>query len=100
MNRKLNSSEQEELKLQKFTNVYKNKNMQEIIATTLEIKTSDISPYERTLLDIIRSGIQERSSIGMLVKRQIVLERLIDANSPAKKELTEYLQKVLTLLRK
>jgi len=100
MNRKLNSSEQEELKLQRFINIYKNKNMQEIIASTLEIKTSDISHYERTLLDVIRSGIQERSSIGMLVKIQIVLERLIDANSPAKKELKEYLQKVLTLLRK
>ena len=100
MHNTLNNSEKEELKLQKFVNIYKNKDMVEIISSTLEIKTSDISSYERTLLDIVRSGISEKLSVGMLVTRQIVLERLIDANSPSKDELNEYLQKVQVLLKR
>ncbi len=100
MQRHLNNSEQEELKLQKFTNIYKYKDIDEIISSTIEIKTSDISSFERTLLDIVRSGISENMSVGMLVTRQIVLERLIDANSPAKDELNKYLQKIIKLLEK
>ena len=96
----LNSSEKEEMKLKKFTNIYKNKDYNEIVSSTLNIKTSDISSYERTLLDIIRSGISESLSVGMLASRLIVLERLIDSNSPATSELNEYLQKVRVLLER
>jgi hypothetical protein len=96
----LNSSEKEELILQKFVNIYKNKDMDEIIHSTAVIKSSNISSYEHTLLDIIRSGISEKLSTGMLASRQIVLERLIDANSPAKNKLSEYSQKVRVLLER
>jgi hypothetical protein len=96
----MNSSEKEELRIQKFTNIYKNKDYNDIISATLNIKSSDISPYEHTLLDIVMSGISEKLSVGMLVSRQIVLERLIDSNSPAKDELMEYLQKVQSLLER
>jgi hypothetical protein len=100
MKNKLNSSEKEELKIQKFTTIYKNKDYGEIIKSTLKIESSEISSYEYTLLDIVRSGISEKLSVGMLVSRQIILERLINANSPAKDDLNEYLQKVLVLLER
>jgi len=96
----LNSSEKEEMRLQKFINIYKNKDYNEIVSSTLNIKTSDISEYERTLLDIVRSGISESLSVGMLASRLIVLERLIDNNSHATNELNEYLQKVQVLLER
>lgn len=96
----MNSSEKEELKLQRFTNIYKNKDFNDIVSSTLNIKSSDISSYEYTLLDIVRSGIPEYLSVGMLISRQIILERLISNNSPAKKELMEYLQKVQVLLER
>ena len=96
----MNSSEKEEMRLQKFTNIYKNKSYDEIVSSTYSIKTSDISSYEHTLLDIVRSGVSEKLSIGMLASYQIVLERLIDNNSPAKNELKGYLQKVRNLLER
>ena len=96
----MNSSEKKELRIQKFTNIYKNKDYNDIVSATLNIKSSDISSYEHTLLDIVRSGISEKLSVGMLASRQIVLERLIDNNSPAKNELMEYLQKVQVLLER
>lgn len=98
MRNQLNSSEKEELKIQRFTNIYKSKDMNGIVSSTLQIKSSDISSYEYTLLDIVRSGISKKLSVGMLVSRQLVLERLINANSPAKEELNEYLQKIRVLL--
>ncbi|TXD55577.1 hypothetical protein ES044_17935 [Polaribacter sp. IC066] len=100
MKNKLNSSEKEELKIQKFTNIYKNKDFGKIIESTSKIQTSDISSYEHTLLDIIMGGISEKLSVGMLASRQIVLQRLVNADSPAKNELNEYLQKVLVLLER
>lgn len=96
----MNHSEKEELRLKKFTNIYKTKDFDEIIQSTLEIKSSDISEYEHILLDIVRSGIPEYLSVGMLVSRKIILERLINNDSKAKNELNEYLQKVQVLLRK
>ena len=96
----MNSSEKKELRIQKFTNIYKNKDYNDIVSATLNIKSSDISSYEHTLLDIVRSGISEKLSVVMLASRQIVLERLIDNNSPAKNELMEYLQKVQVLLER
>jgi len=100
MESRLNESEKEELRLQRFVNKYKDKSMGEIVYMTLELKQSEMYSYEITLLDIIRSGISEKLSVGMLVSRQIVLERLIENNSPEKEILNEYLQKVLTLLRR
>lgn len=98
MKNRFNKSEKEELIIQKFINNYKYKDYNQVIDSTLEIKQSDISEYETLLLNIIRSGISEKLSVGMLASRKIILERLIEADSPIKDRLNEYLQKVLNLL--
>jgi len=96
----MNSSEKAESAFSKFINIYKYKDYDSIVSSTLNIKTSDISSYERTLLDIIMMGISEKSSVGELVSKKILLEGLIDAKSPEKDYFIEHLQKVEVLLEK
>lgn len=100
MKRQLTRSEKDELSLQKFINIYKYKNYNEIVASTIEIKTSDISSYEHLLLDIVRSGIKNHLSAGMLVSRKIIIERLIENNSPETEYFNELLSEIQVLLER
>ena len=97
--RKLSRTENHEQNLQRFVNNYKWKTKEEIIASTMEIKSSDISEFESRLLDGIRDGVHKRS-IGLLASIQIVLSRLIGVDCEAKEFLTERLRIVEDAIEK
>lgn len=95
----LSTSEKEEILLQRFVNLYKDKTYAEMCHMTLEIKTSDISGLENTLKEALRENIPKKS-IGLLCSMEIIISRLIDNNSLAKKELKEIYNKIQDAKRK
>ncbi len=78
----------------RFLRIYKVKNFDELVGSTLEIKSSSISRYEESLKNSLRSIDLNGKIPGQLVEEKIVLEGLIRENSPASLELKERLEKI------
>lgn len=96
----MNRNEKYELDFQRFINSYKWKTKDEIISSTVEIKSSNISRFEDILLDGLRTGDFYNHSIGRLTEIKSVLSRLYSESESAKEHLNERLQIVSGALKK
>lgn len=85
---------------ERFVNTYKGKTYQEIIESIAEIGSSPIMKYEESLKESITNIDSENNSAGQLVDQKKILERLIEENSPASKELQKRLDIIVKVLNK
>ena len=88
------------MNFQRFVNSYKWKTEEEIINSTAEIKSSNISRFEHILLDGLKTGDFSNHSTGRLSEIKSVLSRLYSESESAKEYLNEPLQIVSDALKK
>ncbi len=95
--KKLTRREQEEKNLVSFINFYKNKSLDEINLSLLEIKHSNISSYEYLLKECLRNP--SNSGLGSLASMKNILENLISADSKENIFYKSHLGKVNKLIK-
>lgn len=85
---------------ERFVSTYKGKTYQEIIKSIAEIGSSPIMKYEESLKESIINIDSVNNPAGQLVEQKKILERLIEENSPASKELQKRLDIIEKVLNK